>query len=211
MKRKHNKIKRKKYYIPVKVDKRRKPICLNGHDISICGRGKDRACKQCKKDNHPLKVGKPKQQFCSKGHDTFATGRDKANSQCVVCRQEVSRSEEKITYMKKYYQKHKKEIRVKIRPKIKAWRLLRYYNMTVEDYNKMLKKQKNRCAGCKKSSSEFKNFLSVDHDHRCCSGATSCGKCIRGLLCQPCNLILGNANDNIKTLKQLIGYLIKYE
>lgn len=27
----------------------------------------------------------------------------------------------------------------------------------------------------------------VDHDHKCCSGDKSCGKCVRGILCPGCN------------------------
>jgi recombination endonuclease VII len=48
----------------------------------------------------------------------------------------------------------------------------------------------------------------VDHDHRCCSGAGSCGRCIRGLLCQRCNRLLGQAHDDTGVLLGAITYLL---
>jgi hypothetical protein len=111
---------------------------------------------------------------------------------------------------KQYYLENKDMIKKHSMLYRKNWRLARTYKMTLEDYYDLVQKQKKRCIGCNKHQKEFKNLFSVDHDHKCCPGEKSCGKCIRGLLCQPCNLILGNAQDNIKTLQRLIKYLRKW-
>jgi len=42
------------------------------------------------------------------------------------------------------------------------------------------------CAVCRMTEN-----LSVDHDHSCCPGEHSCGKCIRGFLCRTCNFAEG--------------------
>lgn len=49
--------------------------------------------------------------------------------------------------------------------------------------------------------------LSVDHDHSCCPGSASCGKCIRGLLCTRCNMGLGYFLDDANRLRAAVSYL----
>lgn len=85
---------------------------------------------------------------------------------------------------------------------------LKEYGITIEQYNNLLVKQENKCAICKRDKSSFHKSLCVDHDHLCCSKKnSSCGKCIRGLLCQDCNILLGSAHDNKEILKEAITYL----
>lgn len=60
-------------------------------------------------------------------------------------------------------------------------------------------------SSCESCGSDVK--LHVDHDHACCPSGSSCGKCVRGFLCAPCNQILGFAKDDIAQLKGLVSYL----
>jgi hypothetical protein len=86
-------------------------------------------------------------------------------------------------------------------------RNVRRYGITIEQYHKMLKDQDYSCKVCDLKESTFRKRLSIDHDHNCCPGETSCGKCVRGLLCHHCNSALGNAKDSIEILQKMIEYL----
>lgn len=73
----------------------------------------------------------------------------------------------------------------------KGYKLQWLYGITVEQYERMLTDQGGVCAICTRKPGRVR--LSVDHDHTCCPGRGSCGKCVRGLLCKSCNYhVLGN-------------------
>jgi len=63
------------------------------------------------------------------------------------------------------------------------------YKLAPEAYDRMLEERGGVCAICKNPPA--KGRLAVDHDHSCCPGMKTCGKCIRGLLCHKCNRALG--------------------
>jgi len=84
---------------------------------------------------------------------------------------------------------------------------LRNYKITYDQYLKLLKDQDGKCAGCLNLGSDDSPLV-VDHDHNCCpEKSRSCGKCVRGLLCQSCNSTLGRIKDNPDTLRRLADYL----
>jgi len=85
-------------------------------------------------------------------------------------------------------------------------RNIRRYGLTRDDYVDMEKSQNGVCKICGEPE-KYKNRLSIDHDHLCCPGYGSCGKCIRGLLCSSCNRILGQVNDSIELLQKMTEYL----
>lgn len=92
----------------------------------------------------------------------------------------------------------------------RKWHLQSKYSMTVEDYDSLLDYQHGKCAICGDNDPIIlrggPSFV-VDHDHSCCPGEKSCGKCIRGLICHSCNLGLGNFKDNLETMRSAILYL----
>lgn len=83
------------------------------------------------------------------------------------------------------------------------------YGIAWEDYLKMIEDQGGRCAICPAEISPDDKSTHVDHDHACCSGQKSCGACVRGILCQNCNLMIGYAKDNPENLINAAFYLHK--
>lgn len=80
------------------------------------------------------------------------------------------------------------------------------YGITTEQYNALLESQGGGCALCGAKVNRGGKSLPIDHDHNCCPGRTSCGKCIRGVLCTKHNLLLGAVSD-IAQLQAMIEYL----
>jgi hypothetical protein len=70
---------------------------------------------------------------------------------------------------------------------------LRGHGLTLEQYAALRVEQSDRCAACKEPLRfDEPHAVHIDHDHGCCAtvtapGKLSCGKCVRGLLCNPCN------------------------
>lgn len=80
--------------------------------------------------------------------------------------------------------------------------LKRKYGITSEEYENLEKAQNGVCAICGKPQNVKYGrspFLCVDHDH-------TTGK-IRGLLCYPCNLVVGNCLEDSRILEKTMIYL----
>ena len=91
-----------------------------------------------------------------------------------------------------------------------VWRTLKHkYGLTREQYESLLESQGGVCAICGGTSRGGRR-LSVDHDHGCCPGDRCCGKCIRALLCEKCNSLLGYANDSTDRLEEAARYLRRW-
>lgn len=89
------------------------------------------------------------------------------------------------------------------RPVHRALMRLRRHNLTPVRYQRILEAQGHACAICR----DQVEILHIDHDHSCCPGRSSCGKCIRGLLCWKCNDGLGRFGDDVDLLLEAATYL----
>lgn len=83
------------------------------------------------------------------------------------------------------------------------------YSLTVEQVISLNENRVCLNPGC--GSSER---VHLDHDHSCCppnkfetSHKKSCGKCVRGWLCSPCNKALGMLQENPRRIEGLLEYL----
>jgi hypothetical protein len=80
--------------------------------------------------------------------------------------------------------------------------LLRTFGITQEQYDSMLLEQGGHCKLCPCADPSYGTikvvkYFHVDHDRSCCPGQRSCGLCIRGLLCRPCNVGLGGIFERV--------------
>ncbi len=80
--------------------------------------------------------------------------------------------------------------------------------LRAEEVRALLDTQGGRCAICR---SALTGTPHIDHDHSCCAGVVSCGRCIRGLLCASCNHMLGKAHDQPDVLEAGAEYLRRFQ
>ena len=114
---------------------------------------------------------------------------------CKICKRERSKkfkeNNPEYTFTRNYYFFGKTKPRLKI---------------SVNEYEKILKKQNGLCKICKQPETmkganvNAIKRLAIDHKH---DGSNK----IRGLLCHHCNVSLGGFKDSIEILKSAIEYL----
>lgn len=141
-----------------------------------------RTCNVCKKTNLEVRFRKGEGNICA-----------------------ACRNEQTYEYMRNHKEKYREHSRnwSKRNPeKIRNITLNYLYNISLDDYNKLLLEQNNVCAICSKENIVKNKPLAVDHCH-------TTGK-VRGLLCYHCNDGLGKFKDNINSLNYAVKYLEKH-
>lgn len=100
-----------------------------------------------------------------------------------------------------YIKEYSKEYSIKNKDKISAYnkktrlhQRVRFYGLTVEEYNIMYTSQNGNCVICGKHKK-----LEIEHNHQT-------GK-VRGLVCHKCNVVIGMCEEDITILQNVIKYL----
>lgn len=126
---------------------------------------------------------------------------------CKICKRNQSLEFEKNNPGKKYAsteparQKWKKE-----HPDYWIRHQKKRHGLSEERYNQILEKQNGVCAICKKPPTPSDPFM-IDHDHLCCPGSYSCGRCVRGLIHKTCNWGIGSLKDSPAACRNAAEYL----
>lgn len=84
-------------------------------------------------------------------------------------------------------------------------RIEKQYGITQAEYLSIVERQGGRCPVCLRLLDDV--TVHIDHDHSCCPGGGSCGRCVRGLLCQRCNQSIGLLGDDAATAARASEYL----
>ena len=161
-----------------------------------------RICLDCKDT-------KPVSEFHSRGVN--AKGIKKYQSYCRPCANKRRRDREKKDplfkekrrkYMGRANSKRTLEKR-RLEPSYSDYfkDIKRLYGLTKTQYYSLLDSQNNSCAICKVSFDESskKKRPHIDHSH-------TTGK-VRGILCGPCNMGIGQLKDSADLLESALNYL----
>jgi len=117
--------------------------------------------------------------------------KDGLHSWCQQCKRVMQR---------KYSKKH--NITPARKRYIRDYHLRERYDISLEDFNELFVKQNGCCAICNIHQAQTSRRFHLDHNHKT--------KQIRGLLCESCNHLIGQANENPTTLVNAAIYLEKY-
>lgn len=134
---------------------------------------------------------------CKRVLDVSSFGFDKGrpDGRNVYCRECLNANHRAPAFRARQRERHARKLAAD--PDYRRRRDLRVrYGITLEQYYQMLAEQGGGCAICGSADDGRGKALHVDHDHACCAGRTSCGRCVRALLCSKCNTGVGWLESN---------------
>jgi ribosomal protein L37AE/L43A len=169
----------------------------------------NKVCSQCKETKHRsqflLYEGKNLHYQCIECENKTLERVQKEIIFCSSCKKDLPKSSFIPSRQNSFRTQCKECARQYInknKEKIKNNTLLKYYGITLEEYNRILNKQNHKCAICEIDIKNYGKYFSVDHAH---SGSKE--GLIRGLCCDPCNRFILWKHTEGKLLRKAADYL----
>ena len=156
----------------------RPTLMLRCSPVAMTQEPSEKVCQECGGDPQPI------ENFSI--HHRRKDGSPSRKGRCKAC---------EATWMKQWRARHPEA------------RTMGIYSVT---FDALWASQKGLCALCGEPMElGGKHHLAacVDHDHACCPGYKSCGKCVRGLVHRRCNMLLGISQERPELLEAAILYL----
>lgn len=149
--------------------------------------GHDYYCKYCRKGSHlaSMRANKKKcsLESCDKPH--YAKTYCRMHYARAITRNNVERSIDSVDISKSYFYNGKTTLYTRNRM------LMLKYKITLEEY------QERTADGCELCGEISNISYHVDHDHLCCKGQKTCGKCVRGIICHKCNIAVDKMQNGV--------------
>ena len=118
---------------------------------------------------------------------------------CIDCRDEGVTTKRDAPHPGPRCTTHHRRVVAARKQRAHALHVERTYGITAGEYQTLLDHQGGRCAICERATGKTRR-LAVDHDHE--TGL------VRGLLCKPCNRMLGHGRDEAAFFRRAYDYLL---
>lgn len=135
---------------------------------------------------------------CSEEKDLelFAKGKKYSDGRRNICKKCHA------GYITQYYKERPEKYAEKVRMNSYYKANWKRHKISEEQYIELVSLYDGKCHGC-----QDREATNIDHNHGCCDTRFSCGKCVRGVLCNQCNTALGLLSDDPKKVQSLLDYI----
>lgn len=145
----------------------------------------------------------PQSELCQQCRRALWTEEDRLASEDR--RKQLNR--ERVAHLRATDPEYVKRNRENQRRHGRRYQIKSKFGITLEDWDRILVEQSGRCYLCSRPLQGGRTDIHIDHDHDCCPGRKTCGKCIRGLACQKCNQGVGQFDDDPQLMRTVADNL----
>ena len=134
----------------------------------------------------------------------FMTTRENVKYCSQACRHAGHAKTAKKRYTPEKNSEYRQRYRQRNNMSVRQSRYKNWYGITMAEYDAIFSGQGGKCGICGCVLKPYGRQTNLDHKH-------DASQKIRGILCRPCNLMLGSARDNPAFLLAAINYLAAHQ